>query len=95
MVLSRVKKISRLGIRHDKQGLCHEHLLKFINDLSADGRRDREGGAAIWRSSPVKFSSTIHGVAEKKKRPDRALFLSIFFRSAGVAPALNSGVQAL
>ncbi|WP_168665165.1 hypothetical protein [Paraburkholderia sp. SG-MS1] len=79
MVLSQVEKISRTGIPHDKQGLCHEHLLKFINGLSANGRRDREDAAAISRSLPVKFPSTIHGVAEKKKRPNGRFFFSIFF----------------
>jgi hypothetical protein len=48
------------------------------------GQSDWERAAAISGRLPVKFSSTIHGDAEKKKRPTWALLFLPFFSGGDV-----------
>ena len=62
-----------------QHGLCQDDLLKLINGLLLATRESRGCGVEISRTLPVKFSSTIHGGTEKKKRPNWALFLFFIF----------------
>ncbi|WP_183081990.1 hypothetical protein [Paraburkholderia sp. BL23I1N1] len=61
----------RIGETHE---LCQSQLLKLIKGLSDVSQESKRGGQAFLRRLPVKFSSTIHGGAKKKKRPTWALF---------------------
>jgi hypothetical protein len=75
-----------------KHGLCQSQLFKFINGLSDAKQEEKDIGLVFSRNLPVKFSSTIHGGAKKKKRPWRALFFAIFFIAAPYL--LRRGMQA-